>query len=64
MNEIDREIGLVLLKRLWQRDFISEEIYHSASRSRFFDRKRFVHYAGEEPLVSHEQKGESRHDDH
>ena len=45
MNEIDREIGLVLLRRLWQRDFISEELYHSASHSRFFDRKHFSHYA-------------------
>lgn len=42
MNEIDREIGLVLLKRLWQRNLISEDIYHSASCSRFFDRKHFV----------------------
>ena len=35
MNEIDREIGLVLLKRLWQRDLIDQELYRSASRSRF-----------------------------
>ena len=42
MNEIDREIGLVLLKRLWQRNFISEDLYHSASHSRFFDRKHFT----------------------
>ena len=42
MNEIDREIGLVLLKRLWQRDLINQELYRSASRSRFFDRKHFA----------------------
>ena len=45
MNDIDRDIGLILLKRLWQRDFISEEHYLSASCSRFFDRKHFSHYA-------------------
>lgn len=62
MNEIDREIGLVLLKRLWQRDFISEDLYDSASRSRFFERKHFVHYAEEEPLQK--QKEARRHGDH
>lgn len=41
MNEMDREIGLVLLKRLWQRNLISEERYRSASRSRLFDQKQF-----------------------
>lgn len=53
MNEIDREIGLILLKRLWQRDLISENLYHSASRSRFFDRKYFV-----------SDREAERHDDH
>lgn len=42
MNDMDRDIGLVLLKRLRQRGFISEDIYHAASQSRVFDRKRFV----------------------
>lgn len=41
MNEMDREIGLVLLKRLRQRNLISEECYHSASCSCLFDRKQF-----------------------
>ena len=62
MNEIDREIGLVLLKRLWQRNFITEDLYHSASHSRFFDGQHFAHYAGEEPLQ--EQKEARQHDDH
>lgn len=53
MNEIDREIGLILLKRLWQRNFISEERYRAASRSRLFDRKRFA-----------DDKEAGRHDDH
>ena len=26
MNEIDREVGLILLKRLWQRNMISEDL--------------------------------------
>lgn len=64
MNEIDREIGLVLLKRLWQRNFISADLYHSASHSRFFDRKHFTHYAEDKPLQVQEQKGDQRHDDH
>lgn len=42
MNDMERDIGLVLLKRLRQRNLISEEMYVSASHSRFFDRKRFV----------------------
>lgn len=53
MNEVDREIGLALLKRLWQRGLISEGLCHSAGRSRFFDRKRFV-----------SDKEAGRHDDH
>lgn len=53
MNEIDREIGLALLKRLWQRELISEDCYHSAARSRLFDRKRFV-----------SDKEAGRHDNH
>ena len=64
MNEIDREIGLVRLKRLWQRNFISEDLYHSASHSRFFDRKNYTHKAEDKPLQVQGQKGEQRHDDH
>ena len=36
MTEVDRDIALVLLKRLWQRELISEETYVSACNSRFF----------------------------
>ena len=64
MNEIDREVGLILLKRLWQRNMISEDLYLSASCSRFFDRKHFTHYAEDKPLQVQEQKGDQRHDDH
>lgn len=53
MNEMDREIGLILLKRLWQRDLISEDLYHSARCSRLFDRRRFAN-----------DKEVGRHDDH
>lgn len=42
MNDVDRDIGLALLKRLRQRGLISEEAYTSASHSRFFDKKYFV----------------------
>ena len=45
MNEVDRDLGLALLKRLWQRGLISEETFASASNSRFFDRKCFTRYA-------------------
>ena len=36
MTEVDRDIALVLLKRLWERELISEETYVSACNSRFF----------------------------
>ena len=62
MNEIDREIGLILLKRLWQRNMISEDRYLSASCSRFFDRKHFNHYAEDKPLG--DPKEDRRHDDY
>ena len=42
MTEVDREIALALLKRLWKRELISEETYVSASSSRFFDKRRFT----------------------
>lgn len=35
VTEVDREIALALLKRLWKRELISEETYVSASSSRF-----------------------------
>ena len=42
MTEVDRDIALVLLKRLWKRELISEETYVSACNSRFFDKRRFT----------------------
>ena len=61
MNEIDRDLSLALLKRLWQRDLISEETFISASNSRFFDKKRFAHYA--EADDPNPRKEASTHDD-
>ena len=61
MNEVDRDLGLALLKRLWQRGLISEETYVSASNSHFFDRKRFAHYA-EADQPNHNRE-DSTHDD-
>lgn len=55
MNEIDREIGLVLLKRLWQRDLISEELCRAAGRSRLFDRRHFVGAAEAESVQAPEK---------
>lgn len=42
VTEVDREIALALLKRLWKRELISEETYVSASSSRFFDKRQFT----------------------
>ena len=61
MNEVDRDLGLALLKLLWQRGLISEETFVSASNSRFFDRKRFTHYA--EADNPNRSKEDSTHDD-
>ena len=44
MTEVDRELGLALLKRLRQRELISEETFVSACNSRFFDAGRFARY--------------------
>lgn len=46
MTEVDRDIALVLLKRLWKRELISEETYVSACNSRFFDKRRFTSDTG------------------
>ena len=46
MTEVDRDIALVLLKRLWKRELISEEPYVSACNSRFFDKRRFTSDTG------------------
>lgn len=58
MTIVERDIGLALLKRLKQRNLISEETYVSASHSRFFDLSRFAddaqaddhHSTQEEPI--------------
>ena len=42
MTEVDRDIALILLKHLWERELISEETYVSACNSRFFDKCRFT----------------------
>lgn len=62
MTEVDRDIGLALLKRLWQREFISEETYVSACNSRFFDRKHFSDYAESNEKTLKEE--EHQHGDH
>lgn len=61
MTELDRDIGLALLKRLLQRELISEETYVSACNSRFFDRKRFSQYA-ESNEEKHDRE-DLQHDD-
>lgn len=45
MTEVDRDIGLALLKLLRKRELISEETYVSCCNSRFFDAKNFTCYA-------------------
>ena len=42
MTEIDRDIALVLLKHLWERELITEEVYIAACNSKYFDRKNFT----------------------
>ena len=44
MNELDREIGLALLKCLYRRKLISEKTFLAACGSRSFDRNRFTPY--------------------
>lgn len=61
MNEVDRDLGLVLLKRLWQRGLISEETHVSACNSRFFDKKRFTPYA--ETVKANYVEEDRKHDD-
>lgn len=45
MTEVDRDIGLALLRLLQKRELISEETYVSCCNSRFFDEKNFTSYA-------------------
>lgn len=42
MTEVDRDIGLVLLKRLWKQNLITEAVYVAACKSEVFDRKNFT----------------------
>lgn len=42
MTEVDRDIALVLLKHLWERELITEEVYIAACNSKVFDRKNFT----------------------
>ena len=61
MSEVDRDIALVLLKRLWKRELISEETYVSACNSRFFDKRRFTSDTGAMEEISVEE--DDTHDD-
>lgn len=61
MTEVDRDIALVLLKRLWKRELISEETYVSACNSRFFDKRRFTSDTGDMDKISVEE--DDIHDD-
>lgn len=62
MTEVDRDIALILLKHLWERELISEETYVSACNSRFFDKRRFTSDTGamEEIMV---EEAETHDDD-
>ncbi len=62
MNEVDRDLGHVLLKRLWQRELISQQTFLSACNSRFFDKKHFSHYAEADKINPNGE--DSEHDDH
>lgn len=42
MTEVDRDIALVLLKHLWERELITKEVYIAACNSKYFDRKNFT----------------------
>lgn len=42
MTEVDREIALALLKRLWKRELISEETYDFCQQLPFFDKRQFT----------------------
>lgn len=42
MTEADRDIALALLKSLWERELITEEVYIAACNSKVFDRKNFT----------------------
>lgn len=62
MTEVDREIGLALLKLLRKRELISEETYVSCCNSRFFDEKNFTSYAeSTERILSKEDSTDDGH---
>lgn len=42
MTEVDRDIALALLKSLWKRELITEEVYIAACESEVFNRKNFT----------------------
>lgn len=62
MTEVDRDIGLALLKLLRKRELISEETYVSCCNSRFFDEKSFTSYAESTDSIS--PKEGSTYDEH
>ena len=45
MTEVDRDVALTLLKRLRQRELITEAVYAAACNSHFFDSKNFTDYS-------------------
>jgi hypothetical protein len=48
MTELDRDIALALLKRLREREVITQEEYIAACNSRVFDSRRFQSDVGPE----------------
>ena len=42
MTEVDCDIALALLKSLWKRELITEEVYIATCESEVFDRKNFT----------------------
>ena len=61
MTEADRDIALALLKSLWKRELITEEVYIAACNSEVFDRKnlspmteRFETETGESDIAAEE----------
>ena len=61
MTEVDRDIALVLLKHLWERELITEEVYIAACNSKYFDRKNFTPVA--EPFKTEIEKSDEAADD-
>lgn len=62
MTEVDRDIGLALLKLLRKRELISEDTYVSCCNSRFFDEKNFTSYAESTDRIS--SKEDSTYDEY